>query len=473
MKPGSLTVTILTLNEELNLPQALDSVVGWADQVFVLDSFSTESRLANAFPPYRSGLSRSSRATRLRTRFQRGWARVIGRAPGAMWEGSLAHKAAARPGNGPACAPREASSIASASRRCRLRPVLVLALLALTACSGGLKAGTVKTLPSAVRSHQQDALEQTLLTSALDSKDGIAYRIGPGDSLLIAVFRHPELSISSYAGMGAASAGGRGAGVVVDNDGTIQFPMLGVVKAEGKTSGELRDELQQRLAKFVKEPEVTIQVLFNGSLRYYLLGEFAQPGLKLADRPMRLLEALALGGSINLPRANLRNAYVARAGRKLPINFFRLLREGDLRQNIRLNSGDTIFVPDNTNDQAFVFAGAATGARGGAVPFVNGRLDLLQALAISGVGFRERAQGRLDQVRVIRSEGDRGQLFVVDADRILRGEAAPFGLEPGDIVFVPESGVTSWNQAIEQILPSLQAISGVLNPFVQIKFLSQ
>ncbi len=42
MKPSSLTVVILTLNEERNLTQALDSVCGWADQVYVLDSFSTD-----------------------------------------------------------------------------------------------------------------------------------------------------------------------------------------------------------------------------------------------------------------------------------------------------------------------------------------------------------------------------------------------------------------------------------------------
>jgi polysaccharide export outer membrane protein len=40
-------------------------------------------------------------------------------------------------------------------------------------------------------------------------------------------------------------------------------------------------------------------------------------------------------------------------------------------------------------------------------------------------------------------------------------------------VFIPETGVTSWNEALQQILPTLETISGLLNPFVQIKFLSQ
>ena len=169
-----------------------------------------------------------------------------------------------------------------------------------------------------------------------------------------------------------------------------------------------------------------MQVLFNGSIRYYLLGQFVDPGLKYADRSMRLLEAMSLGGSVILDKASLRRAYLIREGRRLPVNFRSLLRDGDVRQNIWLRGGDTIVVPDNLSEQAFVLGGAAGGnARGGAVPFVNGQLDLLQALAQAGIGFRERAQGRLSQVRIIRSESDRGQFFVVDAERMLRGRGRP------------------------------------------------
>jgi len=61
----------------------------------------------------------------------------------------------------------------------------------------------------------------------------------------------------------------------------------------------------------------------------------------------------------------------------------------------------------------------------------------------------------------------------VDVQRILDGEAASFRLEPGDVVYVPPTAMTNWNQALEQLLPSLQVISNLLNPFVQIKFLSE
>lgn len=324
---------------------------------------------------------------------------------------------------------------------------------------------TKAALPSPVKSAHQEALDDTLLQSSLDEQDGLAYRVGPGDVLLINVYRVPELSTPT-----TGARAGKAAGFVVDNDGTVQLPLLGAITVGGKTPREIQALLEQKLSRELKKPNVSVQVQQNGSLRYYLLGEFSQPGMKTADRPMSLLQVLALGGSINLTNADLRRSYITRNGKKLPINFYRLIRQGDLRQNIRLRSDDTIVVPDNKNEQAFVFGSVS---KGGAVPFVNGHLDLLQALAQAGMGPSEYANGHLEDIRIIRGESDRAQFIVVDAQQIMDGKAAPFLLEPGDIVYVPNSRVSNWNQAIQQILPSLQAVSSVINPFVQIKFLSQ
>lgn len=325
-----------------------------------------------------------------------------------------------------------------------------------------------KQLPSPVKSHQADTLDPKLLDKALGGKDGDAYRVGPGDRLLVAVYGHPELSIATYLGNGTQNS----VGLIVDNDGTIQFPLVGSVNVAGKSADELRVYLEREIAAYVKEPRVTVQVSFNGSLRYFLLGQFENPGQKFSDRPMRLLEALALGGSVIMERASLRSAYIARNGVRLPINFYRLIREGDLTQNIKLQSGDVILVPDSQSEKAFIFGGAATSnPRGGAVAFTNGSLSLLQALAEVGFGVRERTQMDLSDVRVIRSEGDRAELFIVDAEQILDGDAASFELAPGDIVYVPITGLTSWNEALAQLLPSLQTVSGLLTPFVQIKYL--
>jgi polysaccharide export outer membrane protein len=353
----------------------------------------------------------------------------------------------------------------------RLFTLIALSSLA-CACAHG-PAVQVTRLPSAVISRKPDTLDPALLEERLGERDGEAYRVGPGDTLLVAVYNHPELSIAPFAG--ASVGGARPTGLVIDNDGTIQFPLVGSVKVAGKSAAELCVFLEHELAVFVKDPKVNVQVVFAGSIRYYLLGQFTDPGVKYSDRPLRLLEALSLGGSVTLEHASLRGAYVARAGKRLPVNFRRLVREGDLSHNIRLRSGDVVFVPDNSSEQAYVFAGpASNGARrGGAVPFVNGELSLMQALSQVGFGYAEQFQGRLSETIVLRSEGDRGELLVVNARDIMHGQAAPFALEPGDVVFVPPKGFTNWNQALAQILPTLQTISGLLTPFVQIKYLQQ
>jgi polysaccharide biosynthesis/export protein len=341
--------------------------------------------------------------------------------------------------------------------------------LCMVGCSHA--AVTRKVLPSSVVSREEDKLDPALMQQLQGDRDGDAYRVGPGDQLLVAIYGHPELSIATYSGPGVA---GTRPGLIIDNDGTIQFPLIGSVKVAGKTSEQLRKFLETELAVYVRDPKVTIQIQLHGTIRYYLLGQFTTPGMKYSDRPLRLMEAISLGGSVTFPTASLRSAYLARNGKRLPINFRRLLREGDMSQNIPLRTGDVVMVPDNSNEQAFVFAGAPTGAaKGGTVPFRNGRLTLMQALASAGYGYRDRALAKLAKTRVIRSEGERAELFVVDASKIIAGEAGDFELTPGDVVFVPARAVTTWNMALEQLIPTLQTVSGLLNPFVQIKYLEQ
>jgi polysaccharide export outer membrane protein len=337
-------------------------------------------------------------------------------------------------------------------------------VLAATLAIGCHPPANPRTLPSPVVEQHREELDEAVRQSALEDHEGITYRVGPGDSLLITVFRHPEFTTIPF-----TAVAGIKPGTVVDNNGAIQFPLVGTLQVAGQTLDEIRDQIQKSLARYIPEPSVTVQVLVNGSLRYNLIGQFTQPGIKISDRPLRLLEAIALGGSIDLAHADLRGAYIARNGHKLPIDFYRLMHAGDLRENIRLHNGDILFVPDNVSEIVYVFGAGV--ARGVPVTMLNGRLNLVQALAAAGYGYTDHSQGKFQKVRVIRSGADSGLFFVVNAEKILKGEAAPFALEAGDLVFVPETAWTKWNQILAQILPSLQVISGLLTPFVDIKFL--
>jgi polysaccharide export outer membrane protein len=100
----------------------------------------------------------------------------------------------------------------------------------------------------------------------------------------------------------------------------------------------------------------------------------------------------------------------------------------------------------------------------------NGRLSLLQALSASGLGAGSSYDH--EQVRIIRSySATKGELLVVDLDMIMSGKALPMPLMNGDIIYVPTSKVGNWNDALSQMLPSLQTIGAILQPFVQINYL--
>jgi polysaccharide export outer membrane protein len=139
-----------------------------------------------------------------------------------------------------------------------------------------------------------------------------------------------------------------------------------------------------------------------------------------------------------------------------------------MSQNIPLAPGDAIVIPTADHENAFVFGAIS---KPGMVPFQSGSLSLPQALGASGFNLSDYTDARISQVRIIRPRGRDAEFFVVDAAAILRGDAAPFALQPGDIVFVPPTLIATWNQAIGELLPSLQTVGAVLNPFVSIKYL--
>ncbi|PLY03345.1 MAG: hypothetical protein C0623_01705 [Desulfuromonas sp.] len=183
------------------------------------------------------------------------------------------------------------------------------------------------------------------------------------------------------------------------------------------------------------------------------------------DRPLTLLQGISEGGGL-LDTANLSSARLVRGKQTMPVDLFALLNGGDQSQNVWLQPGDTIYVPDEKNLNVFVFGAVK---KPGPVAMPNGQLTLPQALASAGIND---IRGAVEYIRVIRSHSAiRGELLVVDLEAMLRGRALPFVLQEGDIIYVPRSRVGNWNEAIEEVLPSLQIVSAMLSPFVQIQYL--
>lgn len=289
------------------------------------------------------------------------------------------------------------------------------------------------------------------------------YLVGPGDVLQINV---PGL-IDTH---GSSEKTQNYQGFRVGESGKIILPLVGAIKVSGLTAEEIQTVLVAELKTYIKKPIVTIEIREFKSQPLYLLGQFNQPGLHFLDRPTSLLHGISMGNGL-AEKANLRGARLLRADQLLPVDIYHLLYNNDLRQNVQLRSGDTIYVPGSQEQQVYVFG--AVGSPG-PVPLINGRLNLLQALSSAGIGHYANQGEPYDEehVRIIRSlSPTHGQLMVVDLAKMMDGYAMPMPLMDGDIVFIPKTKVGNWNEAIKQLLPTLQLISGVLQPFVQIEYL--
>jgi len=337
---------------------------------------------------------------------------------------------------------------------------LTLFFLLLSGCTSpynDLPAGTVQEVTNSPIIQQETVTVPSLKVEAIPESD---YLVGSGDILLVNINGKPELSSPGLFVSNNNISGSR-----VDGNGAIRLPLVGPVQVNGMSLTEIEIRLQQVFSQYLNNPWVVVEIAKYKSHPLYLLGQFRNAGTFYMDRPLTLLNGLALGGGM-LDTANLRSARLVRGGQIVPVDIYQLLRQGSLQQNVWLQAEDTLYVPDDKNQNVFVF-GAVD--KPGPVPMPNGRLSLSQALASAGL---EETQGNTSYVRIIRSLSiTRGQLIIVDQQRILRGDALPFYLTEGDIVYIPRSTIGSWNQVIENLLPSLQAVSATLQPFVSIKYL--
>ena len=345
---------------------------------------------------------------------------------------------------------------------------LLIVLSVITGCSNRilLPAGTVKAiqevnLSPVVASEQVMVAGEPLLADAPPE-----YLVGTGDVLSVVIYGLPNISADSSSGSSDASS--RAKGSRVDSAGTIQLPLLGSVQVAGLSLQQVRDHVQNSFKKYLKKPSVVVEMVESRSNPLYLLGQFKKPGTYYLDRPVNLLQGVSFGSGFDA-NADLSSARLLRGNRIVPVDIYSLLHDGDQRQNVWLYPGDTVYIPDNSIQNVFVFGAVKTP---GPVPIKNGHISLHQAVA--SVGGLGETSSYDKNIRIIRSlTPTRGELIVVDIDKVLAGEAVSFQLNNGDVVYIPRSRIGDWNQAISEVLPTLQLFGAILNPFVQMKFLNQ
>lgn len=155
-----------------------------------------------------------------------------------------------------------------------------------------------------------------------------SYKIGPADILNVHVWNEQQFT----------------GPVTVHEDGMFTMPLVGDLKAGGMTPVQVEEEVTKALAKYVKQPLVTITVQQVGSKQYYMDGQVMKPGEYPLVVPTTILEAVSKAGG---PQtfANTKKVYVLRGSKQIKFNLKDVLRGRHMDQNILLESGDHVVIP--------------------------------------------------------------------------------------------------------------------------------
>jgi len=183
-----------------------------------------------------------------------------------------------------------------------------------------------------------------------------------------------------------------------------------------------------------------------------LLGEFGNPGRYKVNIDTTLANALSIARGINRETADLYMAFVARNKQILPVNLKRLLDYADMSQNIMMEDGDIVFIP-NIQEKKYYVLGEVNKP---GVYYYRDPVTVMEAISQGG-GFLTTAQR--SQVVVVRGDIHNPQIYEVDALAMMEGKSLEkFTLQKGDVVYIPRTLIADWNVFLNQLLPSYQAI---------------
>jgi polysaccharide export outer membrane protein len=285
-----------------------------------------------------------------------------------------------------------------------------------------------------------------------------SYRIGPGDSLYITVWEHPELT-SPAGSQQQTAANGR----LVRPDGTLFYPYVGLLHAAGLTVEELRSAITDRLTKYVEKPQVDISIVNYSSQKVTLGGAFVKTDPQnITVTPLTLAQAVGTAG-VNAQLADLSDVVLRRDGNEYHLDLDGLSRAQSGAQDIYLKGGDSIYLPYNDRHEAYVVGEVL---RPQAISFKTSDLSLTQALGRSGGLNQTTAKGK--SVYVIRGVEDMekapASIFQLDGTSPSAfAVAGKFSVKPGDVIYVGPAGITRWNRFLSQLLPLSGLISNAAN----------
>jgi polysaccharide export outer membrane protein len=276
------------------------------------------------------------------------------------------------------------------------------------------------------------------------------YVIGPGDELRLQVWGQVNSRQS----------------VTVDRTGSISLPEVGTIHVADLRYSQLSDFLKAQLGRIYKNFDLNVNLGQMRSIQVFVVGQARQPGNYTIGSLSTLLNALFASGG-PLPQGSLRDIQVKR-GAETVVHFdlYDLLLRGDKSKDIRLQSGDVIFIPD-VGPQVAVVGSVTTPA----IYELRQEKTFNEVLSLAG-GETNVAAGFKVRVERIYNHTERS---MIDVDLPTGGDTVP--IQNGDIVLVTSildrfkdavtlrgnvanPGRYSWHQGmrISDLIPNLNSL---------------
>lgn len=272
------------------------------------------------------------------------------------------------------------------------------------------------------------------------------YRLGPGDRFAFLVRGREDISREE---------------IIVAPDGRVDLPRVGIVDVKGRTLSELSADLTKALEAYYEKPEVTIVMKAYNNNRVFVLGRVANPGAVHFQGQGTLLEALSLAGGlpVDTTKSFLSRCMIVR-GKNLVmwIDLRELLERGNMNLNARLKNGDVIFIPQSEDQLAFVLGEVRSP---GVIPL---RAELTVLDALMTVGGPTKSANTKD-IFLIRQVGKKGVVEKINfRDLIAKADySRNYVLKTGDMIYVPETGLSKLNYFTSQIAPAFTLVGVTAN----------
>ncbi|TXD97477.1 sugar ABC transporter substrate-binding protein [Psychrobacter frigidicola] len=285
------------------------------------------------------------------------------------------------------------------------------------------------------------------LSRLIKSSHRVDYRIAQGDVLSIILVGYPDITTAGASGY------------PVDQQGFIQFPLIGRIKASGISVPQFTANLRGQLQRYLKYSDPQVKVVDYRGNKFFIDGEVSKPGeFSIADAPVSLYSALSMAGGAT-PAGDSNNIVFNRKGINYNVGLQSLRQMGSSANQIYLQDGDSIHVNSQSRNRIYVLGEFG---KVEPVPILEQGISLAQVLGESN-GLNSNTANAA-KIYVVRDNPANRytNIYYVDMQTITSFALANrFEMQPNDIVYVDPTGLTRWNRIISSLLPSSSAINSI------------